>query len=46
VVVESGIRSHQDILFLKILGINAILVGEAFMESEDIKRKVEELMGW
>ena len=46
VVVESGIKSYQDVLFLKILGVSAILVGEAFMEADDIKRKVEEVMGW
>jgi len=46
VVVESGIKRHQDVLFLKILGVNALLVGEAFMEAPDIKQKVEELMGW
>lgn len=46
VVVESGIKSSQDILFLKILGASAVLVGTAFMESADIKAKVEEVMGW
>jgi len=46
VVVESGIKSYQDILFLKILGVSAVLIGEAIMESADIKAKVEELMGW
>ena len=46
VVVESGIKTYQDTLFLKILGVNAVLIGEAFMESPDIKRKVEEIMGW
>jgi indole-3-glycerol phosphate synthase len=46
VVVESGIKSSQDVLFLKILGANALLVGQAFMEAADIRRKVEELMGW
>jgi len=46
VVVESGIKSHQDVLFLKILGVKAVLIGEAFMEAPDIKRKVEEVMGW
>lgn len=46
VVVESGIKSYQDILFLKILGVNAVLVGEAIMESSDIRKKIEELMGW
>ncbi len=46
VVVESGIKSSQDVLFLKILGVNAVLIGTAFMESPDIRRKVEEIMGW
>jgi len=46
VVVESGIRSYQDVLFLKILGASAVLIGEAFMEAEDLKKKVEEVMGW
>lgn len=46
VVVESGIKSSQDILFLKILGASAVLVGTAFMESADIKDKVIEVMGW
>lgn len=46
VVVESGIKTAQDVLFLKILGISAILVGTAFMESLDIKKSVEGLMGW
>ena len=46
IVVESGIKNHQDILFLKILGVNAVLIGEAFMEAGDIKKKVEEVMGW
>jgi indole-3-glycerol phosphate synthase len=46
VVVESGLKSRQDVLFLKILGINACLIGETFMAATDIKQKVEELMGW
>jgi indole-3-glycerol phosphate synthase len=46
VVVESGIKNYQDVLFLKILGANSVLIGTAFMEAEDIKIKVEEVMGW
>ncbi|MFH1888648.1 MAG: indole-3-glycerol phosphate synthase TrpC [Candidatus Omnitrophota bacterium] len=46
VVVESGIKSSQDVLFLKILGVSAVLIGEAIMEAPDIKNKIEELMGW
>lgn len=46
VVVESGLRNYQDILFLKVLGVKAVLIGQAFMEAQDIKNKVEEIMGW
>lgn len=46
VIVESGIKTYQDILFLKVLGVSAVLVGEAFMEAADIRKKVEEVMGW
>lgn len=44
IVSESGIKSYEDIMFLKSLGINAVLVGEVFMESEDIAAKMRELM--
>ena len=46
VVVESGIKNYQDVLFLKILGASSVLIGTTFMEAEDIKKKVEEVMGW
>ncbi|MFH1338222.1 MAG: indole-3-glycerol phosphate synthase TrpC [Candidatus Omnitrophota bacterium] len=46
VVVESGIKSYQDILFLKVLGVSAVLIGEAIVESADIKAKIKEIMGW
>lgn len=46
VVVESGIKSYQDILFLKILGVNAVLVGESILKAEDMKFRIQELMGW
>ncbi|MCU0651670.1 MAG: indole-3-glycerol phosphate synthase TrpC [Candidatus Omnitrophica bacterium] len=46
IVVESGIKSRQDTLFFKILGVNALLIGEAFMRATDIRRQVEEIMGW
>jgi hypothetical protein len=45
-VVESGLRSRQDVSFLKILGVSAVLIGSVFMESENIRAKVEEIMGW
>jgi len=46
VVVESGIKSRSDVLFLKVLGVNAVLIGEAFMSALDIRKKIEEIMGW
>jgi len=46
VVVESGIRNRQDVLFLKILGVSAVLIGGIFMEAIEIKSKIEEIMAW
>lgn len=46
IVVESGIKTHQDVLFLKVLGVQGVLIGSAFMQAEDIRRKIEEIMGW
>jgi indole-3-glycerol phosphate synthase len=43
-VSESGIRSYEDVMFLKSLGLNAVLIGEAFMESADIPSKMREMM--
>ena len=45
VVSESGIKTKDDISYLKSLGINAVLIGEIFMRSDDIGMKVHELMG-
>lgn len=46
VVVESGIKKYQDVLFLKILGVSAVLVGQVLMEATDIRAKIEEVMQW
>lgn len=46
VVVESGIKTYQDVLFLKILGVNSILVGESILRAGDLKSKILDLMGW
>ena len=43
-VSESGIRTYEDVMFLKSLGVNAVLIGEAFMEAEDIASKMREVM--
>ena len=44
-VSESGISTKEDISYLRSLGVNAVLVGEALMRSEDIGAKMRELMG-
>lgn len=43
-VSESGIRSYEDVMFLKSIGVNAVLIGEAFMEASDIATKMREIM--
>jgi len=45
VISESGIQTYEDIMFLKSLGIEAVLIGETFMRCDDIGIKVRELMG-
>lgn len=43
-VSESGIKTYEDVMFLKSLGINAVLIGEVFMEASDIAAKIREIM--
>lgn len=43
-VSESGIKTYEDVMFLKSLGVNAVLIGEAFMEADDIAAKMREIM--
>jgi len=42
-VSESGIRDLTDVLLLKGLGTDAVLIGEALMRAEDIENKLKEL---
>ena len=44
-VAESGIHTRADVERLARCGVNAILVGESLMRSNDIPAKVEELIG-
>jgi len=44
IVSESGIKTKEDISYLRSLGVNAVLIGEAFMESDDIAGKMKELI--
>jgi len=43
VISESGISNLKDILWLKGLGANAVLVGEAIMKTSSIRNKIKEL---
>lgn len=42
-VSESGVTSLKDILVLKGLGVNAVLIGEAIMREADVEKKLREL---
>lgn len=44
-VSESGISSQRDLGYLADLGVNAVLIGEAFMASPDIAFRMKEIMG-
>lgn len=43
VITESGIHSQQDVASMRAKGVNAFLVGEAFMAAKDPGRKLREL---
>ncbi|MFZ3063535.1 MAG: indole-3-glycerol phosphate synthase TrpC [Actinomycetota bacterium] len=43
IVSESGISTREDVVWLKGLGVDAILVGEVLMRSKNIKVKIAEL---
>ncbi len=44
-VSESGIKSRTDVGFLNETGIDALLIGETFMVSESIPKKMKALFG-
>jgi indole-3-glycerol phosphate synthase len=44
-ISESGINTREDIKYLESLGVDGVLIGEAFMRAEDVKRKFMELRG-
>jgi len=45
VITESGIHTAADVALLRSRGVNAFLVGEAFMKAADPGRKLAELFG-
>lgn len=42
-ISESGINTFKDVLLLKGLGVDAILVGESLMKADNIAEKIKEL---
>jgi len=44
-VSESGVFSSNDMIYLKELGVNAVLIGEAFMRAVSITDEVKKLKG-
>lgn len=44
-VSESGIRTVEDLEYVKSLGVNAVLIGEMFMRSQSIVQEVCRLKG-
>lgn len=45
VVSESGIKTPRDLIYLKGLGVSAVLVGESLMREKDARRALHRLMG-
>jgi indole-3-glycerol phosphate synthase len=45
VVAESGIHTRADVERLRVLGVNAALIGEALVMAEDVGAKIRELLG-
>ena len=42
-IAESGLRSHEDVSLVR--GFDAVLVGSAFMQAQDLEQKVAEIAG-
>lgn len=45
VVVESGLKTHEELLEYKSLGVHAFLIGTVLMKSPDVAAKIQELLG-
>ena len=43
IVSESGIKTHEDMKYLRGLGVDAVLIGETFMRAPSITEKINEL---
>ncbi len=45
IVVESGLRTHQELMTYKSIGANAFLIGSVLMKSKDIPATLGQLLG-
>lgn len=45
-VTESGIHTREDVALMRDNGVNAFLVGEAFMKADEPGDRLAELFGW
>ncbi len=45
VVVESGFRTHDELMEYKSLGVHTFLIGTVLMKADDIASKIQELLG-
>ena len=45
VVSESGIQKHRDLIYLRSLGVKAVLVGESLMREKDVSKALRRLLG-
>ncbi len=46
IISESGIKSDDDIMYIKELPVNAILVGEHLMSAGNIEESIQQLKEW
>ncbi len=44
-ISESGIKTSDDVSRLREIGVNAVLIGEAFLGAKDIDTNIKEIMG-
>ncbi len=45
IIIESGLKQHEELMEYKSLGVNAFLIGTSLMKSSDIVAKLENLLG-
>jgi indole-3-glycerol phosphate synthase len=45
VVSESGIQTHRDLVYLRDLGVRAVLVGESLMRRKNVAKALRKLLG-